>query len=235
MIRYHMGIELNYRTSAQKKEIIDALIEIKIEATPVLIWQNDNGIRKVTKAKIDQIYFHNDSIVLTPYSDEDKQIFMNLTSDKTIYLRGNSKSIVFKQEQKSIKTDGNKSIQIFIPNIVKMFEKRTNSRLDFSNDFLKLSTLIYPGSQVDRKTKSINAELRDVSASGMGFYLDKKYGRLLFEKDKIRIESIGNHHFPRAIYGQIIYISQSGHYDNRIRIGVKFNDLISQDILNNIK
>ena len=88
-----MGIELNYRTSVHKKEIIDALIQIKIEATPVLIWQNENGIRKITKAKIDAIHFQNDSIVLIPYSENEKLMFMDFAENKTTY--GEEQKVLF--------------------------------------------------------------------------------------------------------------------------------------------
>ena len=230
-----MGIELNYRTSVHKKEIIDALIQIKIEATPVLIWQNENGIRKITKAKIDAIHFQNDSIVLIPYSENEKLMFMDFAENKTIYLRGRTKSIVFKQDKKAIKSVENHSIQIFIPDQVKMFEKRGEIRFDFSEQYLKLSTQISLGNQVDRKRKTINAELRDVSSSGMGFFLDQKFGRLFFEKDKIRIEAIADHRFLRAIYGQIVYISSDNQNGSRIRIGIRFNEKLNDEILKNLK
>jgi hypothetical protein len=61
-----MGIEVNYRTSKLKKEIIDTLIDIHIESSPVLIWQNEDGKRKVTKAKIEAIDFASDSLHFLP-------------------------------------------------------------------------------------------------------------------------------------------------------------------------
>ena len=99
-----MGIEEKYRPSTLKKEIIDSLIDIHIESSPVLIWQNEGGIRNVTKARIEAIDFASDSILLTPFSNSDEFLFNSLKINTTFYLRGNSKNIVFKQEKSAKKT-----------------------------------------------------------------------------------------------------------------------------------
>lgn len=228
-----MAIEVNYRTSNLKKEIIDALIDIHIESSPVLVWQNINGSRNVTKARIEAIDFVSDSIFLLPFSIEDHAFFDKLKTNNAFYFRGNSKNIVFKQDRPGKKSQ-NGSLQIFIPEEVKMFEKRTETRLLFNNNVTKLTTSVYPGGRIDLSTKSILAELNDVSLSGMGFYLEKKHSRLFFEKDKIKIERIGNYRFPRGIHGVIIFTLPDHDKVDRVRIGVRFNERITPEILSDI-
>jgi hypothetical protein len=225
-----MGIEVNYRTSKLKKEIIDTLIDIHIESSPVLIWQNEDGKRKVTKAKIEAIDFASDSIILTPFSTTDENIFDKLKVNSTFYLRGNTKSIVFKQDKPAKKTTKG-YLQIFIPTEVKMFEKRSETRLLFAGKNPKVTAEIYPGGLIDISTKAIEADLNNVSLSGMGFFLDKKYSRLFFEKDKIKIMRIGNHSFPRPIHGEIVYASSEQNHIDRIRIGIRFSEILTTDIL----
>ncbi|MBC7538733.1 MAG: hypothetical protein H7281_07930 [Bacteriovorax sp.] len=229
-----MGIEVNYRTSTLKKEIIDTLIDIHIESTPVLIWQNVSGKRNVTKAKIEAIDFASDSIFFTPFSNSDENMFDQLKINSTFYLRGNTKSIVFKQDKAAKKTTKG-FLQIFIPNEVKMFEKRSETRLSFIEKTSKVTAEIYPGGLIDISTKSVGVDLNDVSLTGMGFFLEKKYSRLFFEKDKIKIVRIGNYRLPRPIYGEIVYASTQQDNIDRIRIGIRFTEKITVDILNNLK
>ena len=225
-----MGIEINYRTSTLKKEIIDSLINIHIESSPVLIWQNESGKRKVTKAKIEAIDFSSDSIFLTPFSEIEKNEFQNFDSRNTIYLRGNNQSIVFKQDKIAIKSS-NGLLQIVIPEEVKMFEKRGEVRLQSLDQILKLTTHFYLANNDTRTAKPIVGELRDVSLSGMGFFIEKKHAHLFSEKDKLKIERIGNFRFPRAIYGEIVYARIDHETVNKIRIGVRFNEKLNPDIL----
>ncbi len=228
-----MGIEKNYRTSHLKQEIIDSLIEIHIEESPILIWQNEAGKRNVLKAKIDSIDFAGDSISLSPFSDNDKILFPKLKSDLTFYIRGDSKNIVFKQEKISVKVNTNQ-LHLVIPTEVKLYEKRSEIRIQFKDQLLKMTTEIYPGGHTDLSTKSKTGELLDVSLSGMGFTLEKKYARLFFEKDKIKIDRIGNFRFPRPIYGEIIYTSSEGKFDARSKIGIRFKEKLTLEIINSI-
>ncbi|MDD4972986.1 MAG: PilZ domain-containing protein [Bacteriovorax sp.] len=228
-----MGIEVNYRTAKAKKEIIDTLIDIHIESSAVLIWQNEDGKRNVTKAKIEAIDFASDSIIFTPFSTVDENMFDQLNVNSTFYLRGNTKSIVFKQDRPAKKTRKG-FLQIFIPTEVKMFEKRSEMRLIFTGKNLKATAEIYPGGLIDISTKAIEVDLHNVSLSGMGFFLEKKLSRLFFEKDKIKIIRIGNHGFPRPIYGEIVYTSTEQNNIDRVRIGIRFGEILTTDILYNI-
>ncbi|MDO9182434.1 MAG: hypothetical protein Q7U04_08495 [Bacteriovorax sp.] len=228
-----MGIEVNYRTCTLKKEIIDSLIDIHIESAPVLIWQNIEGKRNVTKAKIEAIDFNNNSLILTAYSNADELIFDRLKVNTTFYIRGDSKNIVFKQERPAKKT--NKGLlQIFIPTEVKMYEKRNDTRLQFPANRPRPKAEIYTSGRIDISTKAFHVSVRDVSISGMGFLLDKKNSRLFFEKDKIKIDKIGHYIFSRPIYGEIVYTSASHDVLDQIRVGLRFNEKLDTSILSSI-
>jgi hypothetical protein len=226
-----MGIEVNYRTSTLKKEIIDTLIDIHIESSPVLIWQNAGTNRIITKGRIESIDFASDSIFLSPFTNEDDKFFELLKINSIFYLKGNTKSIVFKQDR-AIKKTKKGVLQIIIPNIVKMFENRTESRMQLIDS--KITADIYHGGQFEKSTKSKNVKLRDISLSGMGFFLESNMARFFIVKDKIKIDRIGNFTFPRPIYGEIAYSSAEKDNVGRIRIGIRFHEKLTADNLNAI-
>lgn len=228
-----MGIEVNYRTSIVKKEIIDALIEIQIESAPVFIWQNVEGKRNVAKVKIEALDFNSDSIFLVPYSEEDVIPFNKFKISSTFYIRGNTKNIVFKQE-KSAKKTVRGYLQIFIPREVKMFEKRSEPRQNFEGQNPKVTAEIYPGGRIDISTKTIFVDVTDVSISAMGFLLEKKHARLFFEKDKIKVVRVGKYNFPRAIHGEIVHTGPSQNHMDLIRIGIRFTDKLTSQIIESI-
>lgn len=229
-----MGIEEKYRTSSYKKEIIDSLIDIHIEASPVTIWQNDGNKRSVTKAKIEAIDFASESIILTPFSDMDTKVFYQLNTDATFYLKGSTRDIVFKQDRPA-KRKTKSHLQIFIPKEVKLIEKRSDTRIIFKGSTPKVTAEIYPGGSIDISTKTINVDMIDVSLSGMGFFLDKKYSRFFFEKDKIKIDRIGKYCFSEPQIGTIVYTSKEDESALQVRIGVRFSEKITSEILARIK
>jgi hypothetical protein len=231
---FSMGIEQNFRTSTLKKEIIDSLIEMHIEESPVTIWQNENGKRHITKAKIDAIDFVSDSIYLIPYSEQDKHLFQKLKSNITFYLRGNSKDIVFKHEKNALK-NAKGLLQLTIPSEVKMQEKRAEERLTFKDSIQKYTSEIFPGGSVDLSARPVSVEIKDVSLSGMGLFIEKKNSRFFFEKDKIKIVRIGNHRFPHPIHAEVVYSNSEHDLLDRVRVGVRFHQKLTNEILNNIK
>lgn len=228
-----MGIEANYRSSILKREITEALNEILKESSPVIVWQNDNGLRNIVKTRIKFIDFATNSIVMAPYSKEDELNFIKLNINLTFYIRGNVKSIVFKQE-KPAKKIANGFLQIFIPNEAKMFEKRSEKRITPIEKYLPIHAHICPSGRTNVVEKYIAVELYDLSTAGIGLRLNKRYSRLFFEKDKIKIEKIGDYNFLRPIHGKIIYCRPDNKNKIYIRIGIQFNTELTIDILKKI-
>jgi len=124
-----MSLETAYRTTSERSEITTSLIEIHIEESPVLLWQNHNGIRKILKAKIEAIDMANNCLYLLPYSKSDQESFKEIHLEATLYLRGNNKSIVFKHDAR-LSRNKNGYLVVKIPEQVKMYEKRKNKRIN---------------------------------------------------------------------------------------------------------
>lgn len=227
-----MGIEEKCRTTLSSKEIVNALINIQVEATQILIWQNIAGIRLIANAIIANIDFSTDSIVLVPFSPIDKKIFEKFNPGPTFYIRGLANNIIFKQEKAVAHTKN--YLIITIPNGAKMSEMRNENRIFFDKTEKKTSALIFPGGQINVSTKAIHPHLCDVSSTGMGLCLDKKHMRFFFEKDKIRIDRISNYKFPRSVIGEIVYATNNDDRVGRIRVGVRFNEMINLAILDAI-
>lgn len=230
----NMGIEVYYRTSKLKGEIVDVLIEIHALEHPILLWQNEDGKRNVTKVKVKAIDAKTDSIFLIPNGDEDLFSFSKIKVDKTFYLRVDNKSIVFKQVEPAKKTNAG-YLQIHIPNEVKLFEKRTKNRVIVAGGDPKITADIFPGGRLGNAARPTTTNLIDVSNSGISIFLLKKHSRLFFVRDKIKISRIGNHIFPRHVYGEIIHTTNVLSEGSLIRIGVKFFEKITNETLNSIQ
>jgi hypothetical protein len=226
-----MNLDDQYRTTQLKKEIIDAIVDIHIETSAVLIWQNQKETRVITKVKIENIDFINNSITLSPFSNKDVENFKRLKLNSTIYLKGKTKSIIFKNTAVAKKNKfGNIDLQI--PETVKMFENRSVPRMIFSLYTPKKAAGIFPGGNSDISVKPIAVVLNDVSNTGMGFLLEKKHLRFFIEKDQIKIDKIAHYQFPKPISGKIIFTSNTPDLFGQFRVGVLFNEKISNDILN---
>ncbi len=229
-----MNLDNQYRTTILKKEIVDAIVDIHIETSSVLIWQNQKENRVITKVKIENIDFINNSITLSPFSNKDIENFKIIKLNSTIYLKGKTKSIVFKNTAVAKKNKlGNIDIQI--PETVKMFENRSVPRMIFSFHNPKKTAEIFPGGNSDISVKPFSVELNDVSNSGMGFLLEKKHSRFFIEKDQIKIAKIAHYQFPKPILGKIIFTSTTPDSFGQFRVGLLFNEKLSNEILNILK
>ncbi len=228
-----MSIESNYRTSIDKQEIINALIDIFTEKSPVTVWQNDGVSRLIVNVRIEAIDAQSSSMYITPFSLEDQDSFFKIQFNLAFYVKGETRSIIFKQDQPT-NIGKNGLVQIYIPEIVKMFEKRSEQRIDFSKNPHNLTTEIYPGDRIDVSSKSMRGELLNVSLSGMGFLLEKKNARLFFEKDQVKIKAIAKYTFTKPIYGNIIYLKNDYSNVKKVRLGVQFIEKIAPEILKKI-
>lgn len=222
-----MGLKESYRTSVLKKEITDSLIDIQLKSYSIVLWQNQNGIRTITTAKIKNVDFATNLILLAPYSDNDKKTFGQLKANSTFYLRENAKNLVFKQTKPAPQISKD-SLQIFIPNAVKLLENRRETRHNLDRHHTTLTA------KIDITSQNINVELHNVSLSGMAFFINKKYSRFFFKKDKIKIMRTASYYFARPIIGEIVYTATEYDGAEQIRIGVRFHEKITTDILQTI-
>lgn len=208
---------------------MDSLSTMYIEESPVIIWQNADGVRNVKKARIASIDLLSSSLVLRPLIEGQTENFEKLAKDLTLYFIGESKNIVFKQVN-TLKILDREKVLVEIPDIVKMQEKRVEQRIVLDPD-TGLSGEIYPGGRTDKSVISTLVDIKDVSLSGMGVYISKKQARFFYEQDKIKIGRIGSYRFGRPIYGVIAYIVEESGNTTHLRVGIRFVDKLNEGIL----
>lgn len=231
---FMIALEKSFRTCVSKQEILDSLSALYIEGSPVIIWQTINGVRNMKKALISSIDLIRSSIVLKAGADSGGAGFDQLNSNLTLYFLGESKNIVFKQIR-SLKILDKDRVQVEIPDVVKLQEKRIDQRLVFDNAFSKVTGWLYPGGRTDKSTSPTVIELIDISLTGVGFLLPKKSARYFYEKDKIKIDKLGPHQFNRPIHGVIVYISEVKQHSTHIKVGVRFSERLDEEVLNKLR
>lgn len=228
-----MTFEKNFRTSISKKEILDSLIAMHIEESHVIIWQNIDGIRKVKKARIEAIDLAASTLILSLQKEATPLNFNEFDSNITLYFIGEKKNIVFKQVT-AAKLIGSDHVRVSIPKEVKLLEKRVELRLKFDS-LEKTTGKIYTGGHTVKSMSPTIILINDVSLSGMGFYLLKKNGRFFYEKDKIKIDRIGNHRFENPVLGIIVYIIEEKSSSRHLKVGVRFEEKLHEEIVAKIK
>jgi hypothetical protein len=229
-----MTSEKNFRISVSKKEILDSLILMHIEDSDVILWQNHNGVRHVKRARIEAIDFATSTLILSPQKSAKLENFKEFNSDITLYFIGENKNIVFKQVE-AVKIIGSDKVRVAIPAEVRLLEKRIEQRLIFNSLNEKTTGKIYTGGRTDIAMSPTIIDVSDVSLSGMGFYLPKKNARFFYEKDKIKIDRIGNHRFDRPINGIIVYIIDEKRSGTHLKVGLRFVEKLDEEVVANFK
>ena len=217
----------SFRTENNLKTILESLIQLHIEESPILIWQNDNGRRFSAKAKISSINIAKNAILIIPFTPEDKDVFLNLQPTSTFYIKGNVFDIAFKQEEAAV---FNKDAQLIIqiPRTIKVKENRIDERFNFDDAPEMVRAAIYLAGETHMSSRIIEPELHDVSVSGMCLLFEKKHRHLLFDKDPIRIIRLGKLQLPQNFIGNIVYNCQHTQNRSQTKVGVRFEKRIDQ-------
>ncbi|MBT7611282.1 MAG: hypothetical protein HN576_16095 [Bacteriovoracaceae bacterium] len=224
----------NLKIENNRSEIIATLIRMYRETTPVLVWQNNlNGTKLMKNSLIDGIFPELGNFVLTPLPESDVFDFCNTS---TIYIRGNERSILFK-EPKIVIYD--KKIIVQIPRQVRMYDKRYSERFHFG---LKSNYRV----EIFHQKKSLNEEqifqvsLFDISDKGASFNLSLLDQKNFNQEEVIKLVRLGNKFFPDYLMGKIIYLHRldnkiGGIHCPSIKMGVKFDRCLSKNELAEIK
>jgi hypothetical protein len=220
----------NYRITKSQTEILDTLYVIQADKCSILVWQNHQGRRPSCKASITFVDLEQKAIIITPNTPEDAAIFQQFDSKLTFYIKGEVFSILFKQERPSVIEEAN-VIRIPIPSEVQLIEKRAEARANYDELILKIKAGVYLGGLGQDNTKFVNAELYDVSISGMSICIDKKYAHQIYVKDTVRILKLGEFRFPENFLGTIVYMSPKRDNSSLLKLGVRFHQKITQDTL----
>lgn len=228
-----MGYELNYRTSTQKDEIIKNLSRIEIDNLPVVIWQNIKGKRIIAKFKIKFLDFKKNTITFTPIGSDDIKNLEQMNDTKTVYLKGHQNHIVFKQDVSFI-NQATEDITIPIPMLIKLIENRAFPRQVLDPTLPPKFAQVEATSSNQLNSKIFFGTLENFSVKGMAFSLDKKYARLFFENEKIKISGIGKLELKRPIFGTIRYLSDHPVRKTHQICGVEFSINLPSEALTRI-
>jgi hypothetical protein len=220
------------RVSTNHDEILRIVKKMQNNGFKITLWQNIEGKRKVMQAIIQQINLKEKTFSLRPFGPKEFSFKKNFS----IYLHGNEQSLLFKAN-----TDFNSSklIVVHIPKEVRVLEKRLGPRFILAkkpNHEVKIKKI----HGFKEETKEFNLMGFDLSMKGLSFRL--------FAHDLTQF-AVGNHLFicavsgfifQQPVEGQIMYIKavkiseQTMGTDKVFRVGVKFVNEISRELLNSI-
>ncbi len=229
-----MSRELNYRTVNDRMQILKNLAQIEQEKIPVLIWQNFGNKRRICRFNIHSIQSDLDSVTLMPFDEKDIDDVREMDYQKTIYFRGQFNNIVFKQDRFYYDALSNK-VRFMIPDVVKLIEKRTTQRLLLDSLDKPISAQIEPTSNKKLTTKVFFVKIQNLSLNGIGVILDKKYARLFFADDKVKIYAIGKLEFQKVQFGVIRHITPLAGSSGDVYCGIEFDYPIPPEYLSKFK
>lgn len=223
----------NLKIENNSSEIVTTLIRMYRESSPVLVWQNSDEGRVMKNSFIREIYPEKRFFVLTTHPDS--SVF-NFCQSTTIYLRGNERSILFKQ--KDIVVRKNKVIVKF-PTEVRLYEKRFHQRFHYGFKSNHAVEIFHPKSTMDSE-EIFNFSLYDISEKGASFNLNLADQRYFFQGDKIKILRLGKKCFKQYFTGKIIYMNRTDYKINGVRcpsikMGIHFDQRLTSKLLAQIK
>ncbi len=213
---------LNLRVSRSPREITETIKAMYIDASPVMMWQNQNGDRVVTYATIQNIDFEKNILVMQA---NEKDRFEKFSKDFTIYIRGNTRSILFKQQQ--CRLNSNK-LAITIPREVRLYEQRQIPRFNPTN---KVQVEAHFEKKVGMGTgsdKSFIAKVMNVSQQGLCLEFLQHQSKFFYEEDSLKIVQLNNIIFDDKLGAKIVYVTKLKSEAERMRMGVKFDQELSQ-------
>jgi hypothetical protein len=213
------------RILKDETEILTLLNSLCDSGAPIMVWQKiQDQERVVFNGEVDVV-------------SQEKKVFMvslkepiedgDFTTERTIYLRGEMQSILFKQKTRQIKND---RLAITIPDEIRVIEKRAEPRLDLSAKrvFSTLSKLDNAGIS----SSKLQARLLDVSELGLSVMLNKKRATEFYEGDIFCLLSLNKTEMENEVVAKVMYIREIDPF--HIRVGFRFDERIDKKLLKNI-
>tara|TARA_R110000868_G_scaffold124990_3_gene330248 strand:+ start:1458 stop:2060 length:603 start_codon:yes stop_codon:yes gene_type:complete len=187
-----------------------------------MMWQNQNGRRVVSYATIQKIDFENNVILM---QSNEKNRFEKFSKDFTIYIRGNTRSILFKQQQ--CRLNANK-LAITIPSEVRLYEQRNIPRFNPSS---KAEVEVHFEKKVgvgNGSDKNFSAKVINISQQGLCLEFMQHQSKFFYEEDSLKIIQLNNIVFDDKLSAQIVYVTKLKSGADRMRMGVKFDQELTQ-------
>lgn len=223
----------NLKIENNHSEIVSTLIRMYRESSPVLIWQYQDSGRLMKNSYIKEIFPEKSCFILAPLPDNTNFNFNAMT---TLYLRGNERSILFKQCD--IKILKNKIIVRF-PKEVRLYENRFHTRFHYGFKSNHMAEVFHPKSTVDTE-EIFKFSIYDISEQGASFNVNLADQRFFFQGDRLNMVKIGEMSFKQYFTGKIVYMVRvdnkiNGVHCPMIKMGVQFERLLSRKELAAIK
>lgn len=223
----------NLKIENNFNEIVSTLIRMYRESSPVLIWQNTPDGRNMKNSYIKEIFPEKGYFVLAPLPDNTDFVFSGMT---TLYLRGNERSILFKQSD--IRVTKN-NIVVKFPKEVRLYEKRFHSRFHYGFKSNHSVEIFHPKSTIDTE-EIFKFSLYDISEKGASFNVNLADQRFLFQSDRVKIVKLGKMSYPNYYMAKVVYMIRVDNKINgvncpTIKMGIQFDHKLSQKQLAAIK
>lgn len=216
--------DLPLRVTSNRDEIVAIFKEASKQRIPVTLWQNINGKRIIINGVFKTTNLENNSVVLD-IDNPDGLLFKNRV---TIYLKGNFKNILFKENL----TFGSNRIVIFsIPKEIRVHELRNNPRISFRTTDNKHVTFSKKNPYTSKK-ENFNNILLDLSEEGLAFMADSHQVTQFNKDEEIFISEISDINFEGLIVGKCTYmknlkINVKEKSVQAYRVGVKFTNRVN--------
>lgn len=211
--------ELPLRVTSNRDEIVSIFKEASKQRIKVTLWQNIDGKRIIFNGVFKTTNLENNSVVLDIENPQNIQ-FKNRV---TIYLKGNFKNILFKENL----TFGSNRIVIFsIPKEIRVHELRENPRLNFRSSDNKMISFTKLNPYTNQK-ENFDNKLIDLSEEGLAFLADSHQVTQFNNNDELFIKKISDVNFDGVIVGKISHmknlrINVQQKSIQAYRVGVKF-------------
>lgn len=139
----------------EDRELIKTILEnLKSFKTSVLLWQKLTSMHKVNYAKVESIDFDENKVMLKPFKG--RQFY--LSPSPYIYFHSNHRTTLFKT---TIKDRGNFSLEINVPQFVKIQEGRSEERKSLGAESSFKASV-----KLDGRGKELLVQVLDLSEKG---------------------------------------------------------------------
>lgn len=216
---------LNLRVSRNRDEIFETIKTMYVDSSLLMLWQNHGNKRVIVYAYIEKIDFSRRRIILKTHKQGN---FLAFKFDSPVYIRGDNKSILFKQERCRFNHD---KIALAIPSEVRLYEQRFNPRLSTTQDIALNAYFSKRVGSGSGSQKSFAAKVLNLSTTGVCLEYLQSLGKFFYEGDSILISHFDHLRFDPPIEAQIIYIQKPAYSSDRLRMGIKLDKQLSQDIM----
>lgn len=174
----------------EDRELIKTILEnLKTFKTSVRLWQKLTSMHKVNYAKVESIDFVENKVMLKPFKG--RQFY--LSPSPYVYFHSNHRTTLFKT---TIQDRGNFSLEIKVPQFVKIQEGRSEERRPLGVESPYKASI-----KLDGRGKELTVQVLDLSEKGAALGVP----RIFFEMAEV---------------GSFLSINSEsvGHLDNRIAV-----------------